>query len=61
LRVDVGEGAFANLADAARRAAGVDDEGFGHFRAFLFEAAGGLSGFKVAPLYPSQGPSGTVP
>ncbi len=26
----VGQGALADLADAARRAAGVDDEGFGH-------------------------------
>ena len=30
LRVDVGERALADLADAARRAAGVDDEGVGH-------------------------------
>ena len=31
LRVEVGEGALSDLADAARRAAGVDDVGFGHW------------------------------
>ena len=30
LRVDVGERALAGLADTARRAAGIDDQGFGH-------------------------------
>ena len=30
LGMDVGQRAFADFADAARRAAGVDDQGFGH-------------------------------
>ena len=30
LRMEVGERALAGLADAARRAAGVDDQGVGH-------------------------------
>jgi hypothetical protein len=47
----IGEGALADLADAARRADGVDDESFGHPSGFLaqqahYERWDGLSGAR---------------
>ena len=55
LRMDIGERAFANLADAARRAAGVDDQGFGH-GGIPFRGDRRPVAFRVAiPIAPTRG------